>query len=68
MADGCDYLTGHYSNRWSNSSPLGGNFYQTLDGLSDDDWDGIRDMISRQNDADKAKEALTKYRNITGVI
>ena len=59
MADGCDYLTGqtiaidgaiHLSS--------GGNFYQSLDKLSDDDWNGIRDMIRSSNDADKAKRSV----------
>ena len=35
-----------------------GNFYQSLDRLSDDDWDGIRDMIRSSNDADKAKRSV----------
>ena len=47
-----------YCNRWGNSSSFRGNFYQTLDRLSDDDWDGIRDMIRSSNDADKAKRSV----------
>ena len=35
-----------------------GNFYQGLNKLSDDDWDGIRNMIKSSNDADKAKRSV----------
>ena len=35
-----------------------GNFYQSLDKLTDEDWDGIRSMIKSSNDADKAKRSV----------
>jgi NAD(P)-dependent dehydrogenase (short-subunit alcohol dehydrogenase family) len=59
MADGCDYLTGQ-TIAIDGASHLGssGNFYQSLDKLSDDDWDGIRNMIKSSNDADKAKRSV----------
>ena len=59
MADGCDYLTGQtIAIDGAIHLASGGNFYQTLDRLSDDDWDGIRDMIRSSNDADKAKRSV----------
>ena len=59
MADGCDYLTGQtIAIDGAIHLASGGNFYQTLDSLSDDDWDGIRDMIRSSNDADKAKRSV----------
>ena len=59
MADGCDYLTGQ-TIAIDGASHLGsaGNFYQGLNKLSDDDWDGIRNMIKSSNDADKAKRSV----------
>ena len=59
MADGCDYLTGQ-TIAIDGASHLGsaGNFYQSLDKLSDEDWDGIRNMIKSSNDADKAKRSV----------
>ena len=46
MADGCDYLTGQ-TIAIDGASHLGsaGNFYQGLNKLSDDDWDGILSLI-----------------------
>jgi hypothetical protein len=59
MADGCDYLTGQtIAIDGAIHLVSGGNFYQSLDRLSDDDWDGIRDMIRSSNDADKAKRSV----------
>ena len=59
MADGCDYLTGQtIAIDGAIHLASGGNFYQSLDKLSDNDWDGIRDMIRSSNDADKAKRSV----------
>ena len=42
MADGCDYLTGQtIAIDGAIHLASGGNFYQSLDKLSDNDWDGI---------------------------
>ena len=59
MADGCDYLTGQ-TIAIDGASHLGsaGNFYQSLDKLTDEDWDGIRNMIKSANDSDKAKRSV----------
>ena len=59
MADGCDYLTGQ-TIAIDGAGHLGsaGNFYQSLDKLTDEDWDGIRSMIKSSNDADKAKRSV----------
>ncbi len=59
MADGCDYLTGQtIAIDGAIHLASGGNLYQTLDRLTDDDWGGIRDMIRSSNDADKAKRSV----------
>ena len=59
MADGCDYLTGQ-TIAIDGASHLrsAGNFYQSLDKLTDEDWDGIRNMIKSANDSDKSKRSV----------
>ena len=59
MADGCDYLTGQtIAIDGAAHLASGGNFYQNLDQLSEEDWDGIRNMIRSSNEADKAKRSV----------
>ncbi|SUZ54427.1 uncharacterized protein METZ01_LOCUS7281 [marine metagenome] len=59
MADGCDYLTGQtIAIDGAAHLASGGNFYQGLHKLTDDDWDGIREMIRSTSDADKAKRSV----------
>jgi len=59
MADGCDYLTGEIvtidGGQWLNHA---GNFYEMLKGVSDDEWDMLRNMIKSSNEADKAKRSV----------
>ena len=59
MADGCDYLTGEIvtidGGQWLNHA---GNFYDMLKGVSDEEWEQLRNMIKASNESDKAKRSV----------
>ena len=57
MADGCDYLTGQTLLLMELVIWSAGNFYQSLDKLTDEDWDD-RNMIKSSNDADMTKRSV----------
>ena len=59
MADGCEYLTGqNIAIDGAAHLATGGNFFPSLDSLSDETWDEIREMIRSSNDADKANRSV----------
>ena len=59
MADGCEYLTGEIvtidGGQWLNHA---GNFYDMLKGVSDEEWEQLRNMIKASNESDKAKRSV----------
>ena len=58
MADGCDYLTGqNIAIDGAAHLASGGNFYQSLDSLTDADWSGVKEMIKSSNEVDKSKRS-----------
>ena len=59
MADGCEYLTGqNIAIDGAAHLASGGNFYQSLDNLSDADWSGVREMIKSSTEQDKSKRSV----------
>lgn len=58
MADGCDYLTGQtIAIDGAMHLASGGNFSR-LSKLSEDEWDGMREMIRGANEKDKAQRSV----------
>ena len=58
MADGCEYLTGqNIAIDGAAHLASGGNFYQSLDSLTDADWSGIKEMIKSSNEVDKSNRS-----------
>ena len=55
MSDGCNYLNGQTIAIDGAEYLTGGNFYRSLSGLKDEDWDAIKDTIKSTNEKDKAK-------------
>ncbi len=59
MADGCEYLTGqNIAIDGAAHLASGGNFYQSLDNLSDADWSGVREMIKSSTEEDKSERSV----------
>ena len=58
MADGCDYLTGQtIAIDGAMHLASGGNFSR-LSKLSEEEWDGMREMIRTANEKDKAQRSV----------
>jgi NAD(P)-dependent dehydrogenase (short-subunit alcohol dehydrogenase family) len=57
MSDGCDYLTGQTIAIDGAQYLSGGGTFSQLSKMSDDDWEEIRGMIKKTNDADKKKRS-----------
>ena len=58
MSDGCNYLNGQTIAIYGAEYLTGGNFYRSLSGLKDEDWDAIKDTIKSTNEKDKAKRSV----------
>jgi NAD(P)-dependent dehydrogenase (short-subunit alcohol dehydrogenase family) len=58
MADGCDYLTGQTIAIDGAAFGAGGGNFSRLSKLSQEEWDGMREMIRSANDKDKAQRSV----------
>ncbi len=58
MSEGCDYLTGQCIAIDGGLHLASGGNFSSLSRLSDDDWDGIREMIRGSNEKDKSQRSV----------